>query len=210
VTGGCAPQRGSFEEEAGHMSDQQEKFDQLMARVRARSEGAVRELIERYGEHILHVIRRRLHPKLRSKYDSIDFMQAVWASFFALPPEKYSFDGPDDLFGFIADLARNKVVDAVRQRFRSMKYNVNRECPVAGPEDFEEDGGLVSPEPTPQEIAIAREEWERLLKAQPSHYQQILELLREGRSRKQIAANLGLHIKTVERMIRNLRAGATQ
>jgi RNA polymerase sigma-70 factor (ECF subfamily) len=190
------------------MADQHEEFGLLMGRVRARSDGAARELIDRYGDHILRVIRRRLHRKLRPKYDSIDFMQAVWASFFALPPEKYSFDGPEDLFGFFVDLARNKVVDVVRQRLQSMKYDVNRECPLGGLAVSEEDG-LISREPLPQEIAIAREEWERLLQGQPSHYQQILVRWREGRTHEQIAADLGLHEKTVERVIRKLRQERT-
>jgi RNA polymerase sigma-70 factor (ECF subfamily) len=185
------------------MSNQHEEFGLLMGRVRARSDGAARELIDRYGDHILRVIRRRLNRKLRPKYDSIDFMQAVWASFFALPPEKYSFAGPEDLFGFFADLARNKVVDAVRQRLQSLKYDVNRERPVESMEVSEE-GGLISREPLPLEIAIAREEWERFLEGQPSHHRQILVLLREGRTREQIAADLGLHEKTVERVIRKL------
>jgi RNA polymerase sigma factor (sigma-70 family) len=185
------------------MADQQEEFGLLMERVRAHSDGAIRELIDRYGEHILRVIRRRLNRRLRAKYDSNDFMQAVWASFFALPPEKYHFERPEDLVTFFAALAHNKVVDVVRDRLLRPTHNVNRERSMDEAVDSPEED-LVSREPLPQEIAIAREEWQRLLEGQPSRYQQILKLLREGRSREEIAAELRIHEKTVERVLRKL------
>jgi len=64
-------------------------FSLLLEQARAGSDSAARELIERFGPFILRVIRNRLDPRLRSIFDSADFSQAVWASFFAMPAQKY-------------------------------------------------------------------------------------------------------------------------
>jgi RNA polymerase sigma factor (sigma-70 family) len=174
-----------------------------MARARAHSDGAARELIARYGEELLREIRRRLNKKLRPKYDSIDFAQSVWASFYALPPEKCKFDRPEALAEFILAVAHHKVVDAVRQRLYSLKYDVDREVQLDSAA-VTEDLDLVSRDASPMEEAIAREEFERLQRGLPAHYRQILALRREGQTAEEIAVNLGLHLKTVERVIRKL------
>jgi len=103
------------------------EFTQLMRRVREGSQDAARELVHRFGPHVLRVVRRRLHQALRSKFDPCDFEQEVWAAFFAMPPDRYMFDRPEQLNWFLAALANNKVVEAVRQRFLTKKFNVNRE-----------------------------------------------------------------------------------
>src|SRR5260370_21457217 len=111
------------------MSLPEDDFRQLMTRVRAGSEEAARELFDRYSGHISRVVRRRLHSRLRTQYDSLDFLQAVWASFFAVPLEEYTFDHPEDLVRFLARMAYNKVVDVTRRRFGTVKHNINSERP---------------------------------------------------------------------------------
>lgn len=188
------------------MADDAREFAGLMQRVGAGSEGAAGELVGRYGAHILRIVRRQLNRKLRTKFDSADFVQAVWASFFALPLDRYNFEESATLAGFLYHLARNKVVEAVRQRLQTHKYNVNREralderemCPSAA---------FAAREPSPAQIAIAREEWERLLAGQPEHYRQILAGLRDGETQQAIAAQLGLNERTVRRVIRKIAPG---
>lgn len=184
------------------MADYRADFAELMQRVTTGSEGASRQLIERYGAHIIRIIRRKLHRSLRPKFDSADFVQAVWASFFALPLGKYQFDRSEALVAFLMALARNKVVEAVRQRLQSQKFNVNRERALADVTD-----ALVAREPSAEQIAIAREEWDRLLQDQPAHYQEILIALRDGDTQQDIAGRLGVNERTVRRVLRKLAPG---
>ena len=46
-----------------------------------------------------------LSPPMRTRVDSTDLVQAVWASFFAMPFQKYSFDSPNALLAFLITLA---------------------------------------------------------------------------------------------------------
>lgn len=51
------------------------EFSLLMARVQSGDQQAATEVVQRYGEAILRVVRRRLDQRLRPEYDSIDFLQ---------------------------------------------------------------------------------------------------------------------------------------
>lgn len=188
------------------MAEESREFAGLMRRVCAGSQGAAGVLVDRYGPHILRIVRRKLNRSLRAKFDSDDFVQAVWASFFALPLDRYNFEQSEALVGFLFHLARNKVVEAVRQRLQTQKYNINRERALDEGETRPADT-IVAREPSPSEIAIAREEWDRLLAAQPEHYQQILMALRAGETQQSIAQQLGLNERTVRRVIRKIAPG---
>jgi RNA polymerase sigma factor (sigma-70 family) len=185
------------------MSDCKRDFASLMGLVCSGSEEAAGELVNRYGDYVLRAVRRRLNRQLRPKFDSADFVQAVWASFFALPLGRYQFDRSEALVGFLINLAANKVVEAVRQRLQTQKYNVNREQPL------EDERGhpvpnLVSRERSPEAVAIAREEWERLLRDQPEHYREILTSLGGGATQREVAHRLGINESTVRRVVRKL------
>ncbi len=185
------------------MSENGEEFADLMRRLRGGSEDAARELLDRYGEHILRVVRRKLSRQLRSKFDSVDFVQAVWASFFADVPRQRRFDHPQALMAFLVTLAQNKVIDAVRQRMQTQKYNVNRERPLDG-SVAPEAGALVARQPTPSQEAVANDEWRRLLAELPDRYHRMLELLREGHTQKDIARELNVNEKTIRRVLDKL------
>lgn len=176
-------------------------FQLLMARVRGGCRDAAAELVQRYGDHIIRVVRRRLHRRLRSKFDSADFQQDVWASFFANSTE--TFAGPEALAKFLAEVAKNKVLMAVRKRLRLQKYNVDRENSLEGSAACQA-ADVPSPEPTPSQVAAAHEKWDQLLQGQPARYRRILALLRQGLTHEQIARELGLHEKTIQRLVRRL------
>src|SRR5262245_48770891 len=112
------------------MAETKAEFTTLMAQVRAQSPGAMEEVYRRFGEHVRRVVRRRLHQRLRSCYDSQDFMQSVWASFVAVPPARYTFKTPDDLVNYLCRIAANKIVEAVRQRMGTQKHDLSREGPL--------------------------------------------------------------------------------
>ncbi len=184
------------------MSEVHDDFAALMQSVRAGSEEAARQLVERFGPRILRVVRRRLNPKLRSKFDSLDFQQDVWASFFADSSDK-TFDRPEALAAFLATMARNKVLMAVRQRCQIQKYNVDREHSLDGSAAYEA-RGVAGPDPTPSQLAVAQEKWDQLLKGRPRRYQRILIMLRQGHTQVQISQQLGIDERSVRRIIQKL------
>jgi RNA polymerase sigma-70 factor (ECF subfamily) len=188
------------------MPEKKDTFQDLLQRARESCDQSARELVERYGPHILRVVRRRLNRRLRSKFDSVDFVQAVWASFFALPMEKYQFDRPEQLVEFLMGLARNKVVDAVRQRLVTQKYNIERELPIHD-SAVHEQLDLAARGPTASQVAIAKEEWERLQDVERTRDDRILHSLGTGLNLQEIAREIGVSEKTVRRVLRRRATG---
>ena len=179
-------------------------FNLLLGQAQAGSEPAARELVERFTPYLQRVIRKRLDKRLRTVFDSADFSQAVWASFFARPPQKDNFQKPEDLARFLEQVARNKVVDQVRRRLGTRDRQVRREVPL------QSGRSLVGPSPTASQEALAEERWHRILDNEPPHHQEILNSFREGLSPREIADQVGVSVKTVRRAIRRLRLGLEQ
>jgi RNA polymerase sigma-70 factor (ECF subfamily) len=190
------------------MTREKEEFEAHLERIREGSPEAVREFLDRYGNAILAVIRRRLDEEVRSVFDSIDFLQDVWASFFG-SPEQLNFSSPKALFTYLVRMARNKVTDVMRRRLWRPESDLVRERSLDGSARLEA-LHLSVPDPTPAEAAMSKERWDLVLEGRPFHHQQILELLRQGYTHREIGERLGLHEKVVQRLLRSLAARAQQ
>jgi RNA polymerase sigma factor (sigma-70 family) len=182
------------------MSDKPDEFEALMRRVREGCPHAAREAVERFSPHVRRVVRRKLDPRLRDQFDSVDFMQSVWVEFFDSPARDKPFTSPARFIGFLARLARCKVINAYRRQFGAAKRGPQRaDVPVEGPEMARDHRGH-----TPSQVVMAREQWEHLLASQPPQFRVMLELLRQGHTHDEIAARLGLNPKSVQRFLRRL------
>jgi RNA polymerase sigma factor (sigma-70 family) len=190
------------------MTDTNDEFGLLMEGVLAGDENAATRLLNRYGPVIRQAVRRRLNKQLRSKFDSVDFVQDVWASFFANPPEQEAFLEPEKLAAFLTKIACNKVVDAARDRFFTIKHNVNREYSLHDARQGDFDHPAVN-QPTPSEVFRGRELWDRLLHGQPLVHQRILVLRRDGKGLAEIAEEIGISLRHVRRIIDKLRTRVT-
>jgi RNA polymerase sigma factor (sigma-70 family) len=186
------------------MKESLRDFQELMLRVQQGSNEASRELLERYGPHVKRVVRQKLSRKLRAKFDSDDFAQAVWASFFAEPKRDLHFDRPEALLAYLLNLAQNKVVDVHRQR-QSLKYDISREQTL-NPMNLDT-ASMAASQATPSQYVMADEEWDRLLELAPAPYRSILVLLRQGHSHEEIAKIVGVSAKTIGRLLKRIQPG---
>jgi len=180
------------------MNDTLAEFRALMERAGAGCPDARRDLYEQYGDAVLRVVRRRLHRRMRSMFDSIDFTQSVWASFFMIPANGGTFATPDELINFLESVASNKVVEQFRRKMSGVRENLNRVKPL---DEVSPPSGR---DPTPSQLAVADEGWAALTAGQSPLVQQVLMLLREGYTYYEIAARTGLHPKAIQRRIQRL------
>ena len=184
------------------MTELDDHFRTLMREVRGGSEEAAWELVQEYGEAIRRAVRRALHVNFRSKFDSLDFVQIVWKSFFRDRDKLERFDRPQDLAAFLISVARNKVHMEAR-RLTADRHDVRRDQLEDGAigSDVEK---LLDPQPEPIEVAIARERWERLLQGQPADYRRIVQLRLQGYSYEAIGEALHVHKGVVHRVLQQL------
>lgn len=180
-----------------------EEFKSLMQGVRQGSEEAAEQLLARYSGHIALVVRRSLNKQMRSQFDSLDFTQAVWASFFAQPAALAELDTPDRLVGYLCRMARNKVVDEFRRLLQTEEHDVRREESLDTYDEGHEKA-LGSRQPSPSQIALAKELWARLTAGKPVHYREVLRLRKRRMTHKEIARRLGLTERSVRRILREL------
>src|SRR3954453_10207410 len=103
----------------------------LIERVKAGDEAAIRDLIQRFEGAVRTIVRVRLPQSLRSKFDSMDFVQAVWQSVLTKDGQDLGrFTTARHFRGVLQGGARNKVFEEHRKQTRTQKYRVQREEPL--------------------------------------------------------------------------------
>ena len=177
-------------------------FRELMTQMNSGSADAAWELVELYGPHIRAVVRRMLDDRMRTVFDSEDFAQAVWASVIRMQHRLKDIDEPRRFVGFLATLARNKVVDEARRK-RTQKHDIRRERSLDD-SHIRHRPELAAPQATPSQWAIARERWMQLIDTQPEKHRRILELRVSGATYGEIAQQLDIHERTVRRIVERL------
>ena len=178
----------------------------FLARIAAGDQDAARELLTRYEAEVRLVVRRQLPRLLRSRFDSLDFLQSVWGSFFRrVRGESAEFEDSRHLVAFLARAAKNKVIDEYR-RAGSRKGDMHREEPLWA--DGDRPRELAAPGDTPSQVAEARETLGRLRDLLPEDRHLLLDLKAQGLSSKEIGVRLGISERTVQRVLEDLRRRA--
>lgn len=178
-------------------------FDDLIDEIATGSETAATQLVHQYGPYILRAIRRSLRSELRCKFDSADFVQAVWTSFFDSESNMISgIRTPSQLISLLTIMARNKVIDEGRRR-TTRKYDHRLERHMSDDDVPAEEAR--SREPTPSEFAIARERFDRINDNQTEKLKRIVNLRIDGLTYREIAERLGVSDKTVQRAVERMR-----
>lgn len=180
------------------------EFESLLKQVQAGSEAAAWTLVETYGPHILRAVRRLVDHRLRGKLDSQDFVQAIWASVFARPQRLLAMRQPAELIAYLAVITRNTVIEEARRQKVVQKRAISRERSMNDSAVSSDALGQRSGQPSPSEVAIAREQWERMAENQPPHYRRIIVLRLHGHTYQSIADELGMSERTVRRVLNQL------
>jgi RNA polymerase sigma-70 factor (ECF subfamily) len=180
----------------------------FLKRIEQGDEDAARDLLTRYEAEVRLVVRRQLPRLLRSRFDSLDFLQSVWGSFFQKVREGGAeFEDTRHLVAFLARAAKNKVIDEYRKA-ASRKQDMHREEPLWAederPRDFQ------ATDDTPSQVAQAGETLGKLRQLIPADRAEVLELKAQGLSSREIGDRLGVSERTVQRVIEDLRRRASE
>lgn len=184
-------------------SQDDRRFQAQLTRVRNGSETAAAALISEFGPHVYRVIRRRLDMRLRVKLDSEDLCQLVWASFFRYPDRMERFSQTRQLVHFLSAVARNKVIEGVRKYWQTQKHDLSREISLM---DSRAPISITERRiKSPSQLAIAKERYDRMIDGLSHRNQRILGLRIAGATYVQIATELGLHERTVRKVVAELK-----
>ena len=183
-------------------------FGELVRRARAGDAAATARLLDRFEAEVRTMVRVRLPRALRNQFDSMDFVQAVWASVFAggHGPEPADFADEKHFRAFLAGVARNKIYEEHRRQTRTKKYDIGREERLyvrRGEREVPRE--VAGSDPTPSENVQAVDRMGQLVAGRTGPEAEVLDLRRQGLTYEEIAAKIGWNERSVRRVIDAVR-----
>lgn len=169
----------------------------LLDACRRKDPAATAELVRRYLPHVRTAVRRRLAADMRIRFDSQDFAQDVWLSFFRVAIDREDLRDEAVLVAYLSQMARFKVAEEYRHQ-TTQKVGLTRDAPLA------QAGDQAGREPTPSAAAVAGDEWDRLTAGLSDREREMLRMLRDGHNHADTAAAFRLSEKTVQRLVRRI------
>ncbi len=181
-----------------------ERLQKLIEQVRQGDREAFDQLLAEFSEEILIMVRYRMPRLLRSKLDSMDFVQSVLKSLFLDGPEQ--FESLRQITRYVEAMVTNKINESHRQFTRIQKYNVRRETGlyVHHGDGREEPRDLTSSSPTPLDQLQADEAWATLTEGLKENEVEVLRLRREGLTYPEIKQRLGIPDRSARRLIKRI------
>jgi RNA polymerase sigma-70 factor (ECF subfamily) len=156
---------------------------------------AAEKIFLTYEPYLRMVVRRQLSSRLRSKFDSIDIVQSVWAALLpGFRERRWTFVDAAHLEAFLVKVTRYQFVSEIRRHKDSVRY----QQPLADYPQFD----VPAPgQPHPSDAVQASDIWEQLLAVCPPRHREILHLKRQGVPLAEIATRTGLHKSSVRRIL---------
>jgi RNA polymerase sigma factor (sigma-70 family) len=169
-------------------------LEALLARWNGGDLAAATEAVLACEPYVRMVVRRQLTGRARSKFDSEDIAQSIWADVLrGLRRDDHHFSDAAHLRAYLATLARHRVIDRLRQH----RAALDAERPL------EDDAGNLAEarQPRPSDVAQAGDLWEQIRTLCPPAHHELLDLKRQGLSPTEIAERTGLHERSVRRIL---------
>ncbi|MEO1998333.1 MAG: sigma-70 family RNA polymerase sigma factor [Planctomycetaceae bacterium] len=176
-------------------------FQSLILQVQSGDQDAARQVYDQYGRQIQIAVRRRMGTGLRKRFDSEDFAQAVWVSIFGNLGQISKLKTPAEFVGYLVRTATYKVIDESRKQTQTLRRDMSRERSIdAICADL-----LHNDEPSASQIALAHEQWERILQGIPQKYHAVATMrVQQGLPIRQIASRSGYNERTVRRILQRV------
>jgi RNA polymerase sigma factor (sigma-70 family) len=172
--------------------------DQWIGRLNEGDVAAVERVFQAYEPYLRIAIRRRLSPRLRSKVDSGDIAQSVFADLIrGVRGGGCHFAGWPQLEAFLRRIAARRVADCYQEHGRTLERERSLdETPSQSLGD--------AAQARPSQVAQGREFWESVLRACPPAHHEIVRLRMRGHRMGEIAARTGMHEGSVRRILYEL------
>jgi RNA polymerase sigma factor (sigma-70 family) len=173
-------------------------LDDLIERLNKGDVSAAERALMAYEPYLRMAVRRRLSGALRTKLDSMDIVQSVWADVLSgFRDAGWRFADRSHFRAFLVKVARNRLIDRRRQLQRAIQSE--RALDETAAEELP-----TAHDPRPSEVAQGNELWKRMLEQCPPAHREVLILKRQGLYLSDIANRTGLHEGSIRRILYDL------
>jgi RNA polymerase sigma-70 factor (ECF subfamily) len=182
---------------------------ELVARWRAGSQDAARQLFDRYVDRLVALARKRIGPRLASRVDPEDVVQSVFRTVFGrLKEGQFCIEEQDDLCKLLMRVTVHKALRQVEFHGAGKRDPGQEAAPgEAGQQRVLE---VLDREPPPEAVVAFLDELEHFLGRLVPLERQVIELRLQGHSNEEIAAQLGVIDRRVRRIVERVRGLAGQ
>jgi RNA polymerase sigma-70 factor (ECF subfamily) len=175
-----------------------EHLDELIEKLNSGDVAAAEQAFLAFEPYLRMAVRRQLSGALRSKLDSMDIVQSVWADVLgSFRHAGWRFTDRSHLRAFLTKVARNRLIDRRRQHHRALEH----EEPLPRPTSAL---GVYASQPRPSEVAQEKELWTRMLEECSPDHREVLILKRRGLSISEISGLTGFHEGSIRRILYDL------
>lgn len=171
---------------------------------------AARELWDRYFQQLLSAARKRLGSVPRRVADEDDVAQSVFLSLCrgAAQGRFPKLDDRNDLWQVLLVLTRDKVVGQIRRNTRQKRGGGDVRGDSVFCKSSEAAAGfdqILNDKPGPEFLAALNEEFCHLMDVLPDNLRQVALLRFEGYTNEEIAEQIGMTTRSIERKLRLIR-----
>lgn len=178
------------------------RWTQLIEGLRRSDDQILREFYERYDGALHLIVRRRLSPAFLRRFDSDDVVQSTLRTFFRrVQTGNVEMLEGQRLWNLLCAIALTKLREKVRFHSR-MRRAIQRECSLQRPEGAVNLGAeLAVPECSPSTEVDFADAFEAILQSLDEKDRLVIDLRLQGRSSQEVAEELGVSERTVQRML---------
>ena len=173
--------------------DPMSSFEQLLAELAASSPSAAEAVVRQNYTRLVALVRKRIATRFQAKVDAESIANSAMKSFFRqYTGDRMALTDWQDLWNLLAKIALNKLSNRLRQ-FQRQSRDVGREFECNGTEAARLTDG-------PEAEAVVNELLDRLREGATAEERTVLDLSLLGYSVAEIAAEVGVSNRTVQRV----------
>jgi RNA polymerase sigma factor (sigma-70 family) len=175
-----------------------ETLSQSIGRLNEGDVDAIERVFLAYEPLLRIAVRRRLSPRLRSKVDSADIVQSVFADLVCGVRDRgWNFTGRAQLEALLRKIAWRRLADRYQKHARAVERERSLdESPSHSLRD--------RAQARPSQEAQGREFWEQILRAAAPAHHEVVRLRMSGHRMGEIAERTGMHEGSVRRILYEL------
>jgi len=188
------------------LPDSCQEFQDVLRRARSGESDAVAQLLKWFDPSVRRYLRKHVpRTGLLGGITDIDTLsQDVWEYFVTHSIASHEFTEPTQLLVYLEKVAATSILQTRRKQFEAQKRDRRHTVAL---EDLDEQAAnqLAARTPSPEQFAIRRELWRRVVQGRSRHERLILRRLVLGDTHQEIAQALCISTKTIQRLLQVVR-----